>query len=118
MKKKFLSVLVSLLMMTAVIPGNAYAAEDTVTDAAGLWITSETTNEQIESAWGENVATIEANDDGSYTVTLLKNISLKKGQTISFGKQFGGDADPLIVLDLNGKTIEGTSIPVGNYAQI
>ncbi|WP_290772450.1 hypothetical protein [Anaerofustis sp.] len=118
MKKKFLSVLVSLLMMTAVIPGNAYAAEDTVTDAAGLWITSETTNEQIESAWGENVATIEANDDGSYTVTLLKNISLKKGQTISFGKQFGGDADPLIVLDLNGKTIEGTSIPVGNYANL
>ena len=26
--------------------------------------------------------------------------------------------DPLIVLDLNGKTIEGTSIPVGNYANL
>ena len=58
------------------------------------------------------------NADGSYTMKLLKNISMAISANISLGNQFGGAGDPMIILDLNGFDITGTSIVIANYANL
>lgn len=59
----------------------------TVTVANGMTFSKDTTNADIESSWGKDIATISENSDGSFTVTLLKNVTLKEGATspITFG---------------------------------
>ena len=120
MKRKRIAVLMSLLFAFTLFGGTAWAAgEDTVADASSIWIKPDVTSqEDIDSAWGEGAASFVQNADGSYTLTLLKNISLGEYRTLSLGTQFGGAEDPLIILDLNGFAITGTSIPLANYANL
>lgn len=119
MKKKLLSAFLSIILMFAVFPTTVFAV-DTVTVDNGMAFTSGTTAQDITDAWGEGTATIEKNNDGSYTVKLLKNITLKKGANlpVTFGKSLGGDDQPMMILDLNGCVLSGQTIVVSNYGNL
>lgn len=106
-KKKWLAALFAVVLvagMTAMLPTAAFAAAETVTVANGINFAPDTTLQDIEEAWGEGTATIEANDDGSCKVTLLKNITLKQGAVtpVTFGTYSAGADQPMMILDLNG----------------
>lgn len=73
MKKKISVIVLSLVMVLLLVPGSVFAVEQ-VTDAKSLTVTSATTDENIAAAWGEGAATISANNDGTYTFKLLKDI--------------------------------------------
>ena len=118
MKKRFLTILLSIAMILMLTPMTAMAATESVTVSNGMWIDTETTNEDIAGAWGENVATI-SNENGVYTITLHKNITME-GATlpISIGVQKGGADQPEIVLDLNGCTVTSNTTVISNYGNL
>ena len=94
------------------------AGGDTVTDAKTFTFKPGTTNEELAAAWGEGAASIADNGDGTYTVTLLKNIEMGKSQNINFGEFSLGAGQARMILDLNGKTITGTSIVIANLGNL
>lgn len=118
MKKRLLTILLSIAMILMLTPMTAMAATESVTVSNGMWIDTETTNEDIAGAWGENVATI-SNENGVYTITLHKNITME-GATlpISIGVQKGGADQPEIVLDLNGCTVTSNTTVISNYGNL
>ena len=82
-KKKWLAALFAVVLvagMTAMLPTAAFAAAETVTVDNGINFAPDTTLQDIEEAWGEGTATIEANDDGSCKVTLLKKHYAEAGR--------------------------------------
>ena len=117
--KKLLSLVLCVLMAVVMIPTTAFAAEETVEVSNGMVFQSGTTQEAIDK-WSEGAATISANEDGSFTVTLQKNITLKKGATspITFGNYQDGDAQPTMILDLNGCTVSGKTIVISNMGNL
>lgn len=122
-KKKWLAALFAVVLvagMTAMLPTAAFAAAETVTVANGINFAPDTTLQDIEEAWGEGTATIEANDDGSYKVTLLKNITLKQGAVtpVTFGTYSASADQPMMILDLNGCVLSGKTIVISNYGNL
>lgn len=105
-------------MFAAPAPLLAANSGDTAEDAATFTFKPGTTNEEIIAAWGEGAASIAANGDGTYTVTLLKNIGMGQGQNINFGEYSLGAGQPRMILDLNGKTITGPSIVIANLGNL
>ena len=122
-KKKWLAALFAVVLvagMTAMLPTAAFAAAETVTVDNGINFAPDTTLQDIEEAWGEGTATIEANDDGSCKVTLLKNITLKQGAVtpVTFGTYSDGADQPMMILDLNGCVLSGKTIVISNYGNL
>ena len=122
-RKKWLAALFAVVLvagMTAMLPTAAFAAAETVTVANGINFAPDTTLQDIEEAWGEGTATIEANDDGSCKVTLLKNITLKQGAVtpVTFGTYSAGANQPMMILDLNGCVLSGKTIVISNYGNL
>lgn len=123
-QKRIWHVMLSAVMALALVmfPVPAEAAEDTVEVNNGMRFLWTTTNEDIERAWGAGTAKIESNADGSYTVTLLKNITLKKGASIpvTFGDYFvaEGADQPQMIFDLNGHTLSAQTIVLSNMGNL
>lgn len=117
MKKKISVIVLSLVMVLLLVPGSVFAVEQ-VTDAKSLTVTSATTDENIAAAWGEGAATISANNDGTYTFKLLKDISFGKSRQLFIGNYDAGRDQPRIIIDLNGCKLSGTSIVVANYGNL
>lgn len=119
--KKLLSVLLSIFMIAVMGPAVALAAEDTVEVSTGMTFTSDTTQDAINS-WANGAATINPNGDGSYTVTLQKNITLLQGAStpITFGnyRAEAGAKQPTMILDLNGFTVSGKTIVISNMGNL
>ena len=118
--KKWISILLAVVMVITLIPMTALAADETVTVANGMTFSKDTTNADIESSWGKDIATISENSDGSFTVTLLKNVTLKEGATspITFGIFRDGKDQPMMILDLNGHTVSGKTIVISNMGNL
>ena len=117
-KKKLAALMLAAAMVLALFPA-VLAEGDTLADAPSLWVKpGTTTQENINELWGEGTVEYTQNADGSYTMKLLKNVSMAISANISLGNQFGGAGDPMIILDLNGFDITGTSIVIANYANL
>ena len=113
--KKLLGGFLALLLVLALLPGTALAVEN----AESLWVVPGTTTQgNFDTEWGAGAATYTANADGSYTIQLLQDVTFAQFSGLSVGTQFGGPSDPLIILDLNGFTLKGTSIVVANYGNL
>ena len=113
--KKLLGGFLALLLMLALLPGTALAVEN----AESLWVVPGTTTQgNFDTEWGAGAATYTANADGSYTIQLMQDVTFAQFSGLSVGTQFGGPSDPLIILDLNGFTLKGTSIVVANYGNL
>lgn len=119
--KKLISVLLSVFMVVVMVPIVAFAAEDTVEVSTGMTFTSKTTQDAINS-WANGAATIKSNDDGSYIVTLQKNITLRQGAStpITFGdyRDEAGAKQPTMILDLNGFIVSGKTIVISNMGNL
>lgn len=121
MKRKiWLSALLSLTLILALLPMGVLAGDSEVTVNNGMTFSASTTNADIEATWGPGTASITANADGSYTVTLEKDIVLKKGAVnpVSFGVYNQGAEQPRMILDLNGHTLSGQTIVVSNMGNL
>lgn len=116
--KCLFGLLMFICLVSGPLPTRAFAANETVSNAKSIGFRSTTTQASIDTAWGAGAATITANANGSYTVTLLKNISLGSTQDIQFGNFEAGSGQPELILDLNGCTITGTSIPISNLGNL
>lgn len=107
-KRKWLASLLAVVMVLAMMPTMAFAAGDTVEVSNGMTFTSDTTQSDIDT-WANSAAIITNNTDGTYTVTLQKNITLQQGATspITFGNYWdaAGAKQPTMILDLNGFTV-------------
>ena len=119
--KRVLCMLLCVLIVAVMAPTMAFAADDTVEVSTGMTFKSDTTQDAINN-WEDGAATIQANDDGSYTVTLQKNITLKQGATtpITFGdyRDAAGANQPIMILDLNGFTVSGKTIVISNMGNL
>ncbi len=120
--RKCISALLAIAFAITVFPAAVFAvgATETVTIDNGIGITAETTDSDIAASWGEGVATVTANSDGTYTVRLLKNIILRDGAVtpITFGNYSDGAEQPMMILDLNGCTVTGKTIIISNYGNL
>ena len=116
-KRKWLASLLAVVMVLAMMPTMAFAAEDTVEVSNGMTFTSDTTQSNINT-WANGAAIITNNTDGTYTVTLQKNITLQQGakSPITFGnyRDAAGAKQPTMILDLNGFTVSGKTIVISN----
>ncbi len=120
-KRKWLASLLAVVMVLAMMPTMAFAAEDTVEVSNGMTFTSDTTQSDIDT-WANSAAIITNNTDGTYTVTLQKNITLQQGATspITFGNYWdaAGAKQPTMILDLNGFTVSGKTIVISNMGNL
>lgn len=120
-KRKWLASLLAACMVFALMPAIAFAAEETVEVSNGMNFSPATTQDAIDQ-WAAGAATITNNDDGSFTVTLLKNITLKQGATlpVTFGDYWDaqGKDQPSMILELNGCTVSGKTIVISNYGNL
>ena len=120
-KRKWLASLLAVVMVLAMMPTMAFAAEDTVEVSNGMTFTSDTTQSNINT-WANGAAIITNNTDGTYTVTLQKNITLQQGATspITFGnyRDADGAKQPTMILDLNGFTVSGKTIVISNMGNL
>ncbi len=118
MKRKYLFFLIAAAMILTIAPTISFAAADTVEVSRGMSFTKDTTDADINE-WAEGAATIEANDDGTYTVTLKKNISITSAVTpITFGVYNDGPDQSMIILDLNGYTVSSVTTVLCNYGNL
>lgn len=120
-KRKWLASLLAVVMVLAMMPTMAFAAGDTVEVSNGMTFTSDTTQSDIDT-WANSAAIITNNTDGTYTVTLQKNITLQQGATspITFGNYWdaAGAKQPTMILDLNGFTVSGKTIVISNMGNL
>ena len=120
-KRKWLASLLAVVMVLVMMPTMAFAAEDTVEVSNGMTFTSDTTQSDIDT-WANSAAIITNNTDGTYTVTLQKNITLQQGATspITFGNYWdaAGAKQPTMILDLNGFTVSGKTIVISNMGNL
>lgn len=120
-KRKWLASLLAVCMVFALMPAIAFAAGETVEVSNGMNFSPTTTQDAIDQ-WAAGAATITDNGNGSFTVTLLKNITLKQGATnpITFGDYWDaqGKDQPSMILELNGCTVSGKTIVISNYGNL
>lgn len=117
--KRLLSILLCAVMLVVTVPTMVFAADTTVEVSNGMAFRSDTTQDAIDQ-WAAGAATIQENSDGSFTVTLQKNITLKQGATspITFGNFQDGKTQPAMILDLNGCTVSAKTIVIANYGNL
>lgn len=123
MRKKLLPVLLSMVLVVALLPATAFAADDTVENIRTFCFDGgATTQDSIDKAFGEGVVSYtseEVEGETIYTIKLLKNINMAQGQDIRIGKyKEDGLELPQMILDLNGHTITSSSIGLINYADL
>ncbi len=120
-KRKWLASLLAVCMVFALMPAIAFAAGETVEVSNGMNFSPTTTQDAIDQ-WAAGAATITNNGDGSFTVTLLKNITLKQGAVspITFGdyRDAQGKDQPSMILELNGCTVSGKTTVIANYGNL
>ncbi len=117
-KRKLLPILLALVMVLTMIPAAVFAGNETITVSNGIWVNSETTQQEIDEAWGEGVASV-SQQNGVYTIKFLKNLTMTTAYLpISIGVQNGGNDQPMIILDLNGCTITSNTTVISNYGNL
>ncbi len=110
-KSKMLSLLLAFVMVLALMPTVAFAADDMATATNGMTITSATTQDELNKWAGEGAIEI-ATVDGVTTVKLLKNFNFPGAKNpIIFGDVLN-NPNEVMVLDLNGHSITSTTIVV------
>lgn len=118
-KNRWIVALLAVMLVLTLLPASALAQE-AVTVTNGMNFDAQTTQDEIDSWAGEGAATIQANADGTYTVTLLKSITLQTGATtpVTFGNYDDGAEQTQMILDLNGCTLSAKTIVLSNYGNL
>ena len=123
MKKRLFVGMLCALLVLAMLPLAAMASTETVENIRTFsFIGGETTQEQIDAAFGEGAVLYtseEVNGETVYTIKLLKNITMAAGCDVRIGEyRADGPALPQMILDLNGCTILSQSIGLINYGDL
>lgn len=119
MKKRLIAVLLSMLLILALLPTTALAASGLKTFS---FIGGETTQEEVDAAWGAGVVSYTSQEvDGKmvYTIKLLDDIEMAAGNDVRIGEyRADGPAPVQMVLDLNSHMITSSSIGLINYCDL
>ena len=122
-RKPILAVLLALTLVLSMMPTVAFAEGGTVDNAKTFsFIGGETTQADIDAAWGEGAVSYTSEEiDGEtvYTIKLLKDINMAAGCDVRIGEyRENGPELPQMILDLNGCTINSSSIGLINYGDL
>ena len=122
-RKPILAVLLALTLVLSMMPTVAFAEGGTVDNAKTFsFIGGETKQADIDAAWGEGAVSYTSEEiDGEtvYTIKLLKDINMAAGCDVRIGEyRENGPELPQMILDLNGCTINSSSIGLINYGDL
>ena len=122
-KKKWLAALLACAVAATMLPATAFAVDDTVENAKTFsFIGGETTQEDIDAAWGEGAVlyTSEVVEGETVcTIKLLKDIVMAAANDVRIGEyRENGPELPQMILDLNGYTITSQSIGLINWGDL
>lgn len=108
------ALLLAALLALVLLPGAALAAAPD-----GMTITPETAQEEIDEHFGAGYLQI-GEVGGVCTLTVLQDINMDGVNPLNLGVRLGGDdqPQPMMVLELNGKTIEHTTMALVNYGSL
>lgn len=106
------ALLLAALLALVLLPGAALAAAPD-----GMTITPETAQEEIDEHFGAGYLQI-GEVGGVCTLTVLQDINMDGVNPLNLGVRLGGDDQPMMVLELNGKTIEHTTMALVNYGSL
>lgn len=113
MKKRLLSLLLTLTLCLSMMPAEVWA-EDSVRVQSGESVAEVTINDSTTQYTDIEAAFTAAQEADSATVKLLQNVTIPKGDYC-----YGIDLEKgNIVLDLNGKTIETTASSDGGFVAL
>ena len=124
MRKRIFTSLLAIAMVMAMIPAALAEEPWRVEVSNGINFTKNTTQEDLDQ-WAEGAVTLSVSEDqSSYTFTLNKDIRLadNANNPLTFGIfDYGegkGEETPIMILDLNGHTVDGKLTVVANMGNL